>query len=64
MLLGILVVTRTRVLCIRERIVDGEKLYARMGGWDSLMISERKKRKSQRGNGRKSKCIRPLFISF
>ena len=44
MLLGILVVTRTRVLCIRERIVDSEKLYARMGGWDSLMISEKKGR--------------------
>ena len=48
MLLGILVVTRTRVLCIRERIVDSEKLYARMGGWDSLMISERKKEEPKR----------------
>ena len=53
MLLGIPVVTRTRVLCIRERMVDSEKLYARMGGWDSLMISERKKKEEPKRKWKK-----------
>ena len=45
MLLGIPVVTRTRVLCIRERIVDSENFTQ---GWEGGIVSWSVKEKKGR----------------